>query len=195
MADFASQGYGMAVLAGLPSSILETLVVDEQRVDSDLYIAARNGSDQIVIAGLVPVLDRLTILATARGARRAQLLPIAAPSHTPLMRGVAEVLESAAKRITYREPAIPCVCNSTGRILYTGTEIMDDLVWNVARPVQWQYAMAALYESRSRFFIEMPPGSVLTRLLAAEFSDVRCIAAENTNLELIVKVSEAQGRA
>jgi malonate decarboxylase epsilon subunit len=107
------------------------------------------------------------------------------------MSGVAQQLAEIAKTVHLKRPRIPCVSNSSARLLYDGPSILDDLVWSVSRPVRWHEATVAMYEAGARRFLEMPPGQVLTRLAASAFPDARCLAVEEVGIDSAVAVARA----
>lgn len=191
MAAAFPSGYGMGAIAGVPSSVVEELLKPTRESGGKVFIANWNAPDQTVISGTHACIEQALGLAMGRGARKATMLSVAVPSHNELMSGVAQHLAEIAKTATPRRPRIPCVSNSTARLLYDGPSILDDLVWSVSRPVRWHDATVAIYEAGARVFLEMPPGQVLTRLAASAFPDSRCLPVEESGINSAVAIARA----
>ena len=49
--------------------------------------------------------------------------------------------------------------------------------------VQWHDASTVLYEKGARLFIEMPPGTVLSRLAAKAFPDASVLSVEENGFD------------
>ena len=79
-----------------------------------------NGPVQTVIAGHKGAIDRAVALAKERGARKATLLAVSAPFHSPLMRPAREGMTGRCARRTFRDPAVPVVTNVDAAPVTTG---------------------------------------------------------------------------
>jgi malonate decarboxylase epsilon subunit len=182
MVQFAPQDCGMAVLAGAPLSVLEDLVGKQNRAAGPIFVANVNSPEQIVVAGRLAELNQLLENAQHSGLRRAQLLKICVPSHTPWMQAAAEAMLPTANSMTVSPCSVPCCSNISGRLLYRSVEILEDLVWGIACPVNWIDCMSVLREAGSHLFLELPPGNVLTRIARSRFPECRCMAFDETNI-------------
>jgi malonate decarboxylase epsilon subunit len=188
MVRAAPRDSGMAVLAGAPLVTLEHLVSEADVPEGSIYIANRNAPDQIVVGGKNSTIEQLLRDCRAFGLRRAQMLAVRVPSHTPWMLPVAKRLLPLASRIRSSEPVVPCGSNISGRLLYESAEIIQDIVWGVARPVNWIDCMSALYEAGTQVFLEMPPGAVLTSIARSRFPDIRAYSVEQMSIAAVLKV-------
>jgi malonate decarboxylase epsilon subunit len=191
MAAAFKEGYGMGAITGIRSAFVEAVVNQVRAGGAQVFIANLNAPDQIVISGTQAAVRQVLEVANSRGARKVTILNVAVPSHNELMSGVAQQLAEIAKTVRPERPRIPCVSNSTARLLYDGPSILDDLMWSVSRPVRWHEATVAMYEAGVRSFLEMPPGQVLTRLAASAFPDARCLAVEEVGIDSAVAVARA----
>ena len=72
-----------------------------------------NASDQVVLSGSKPAIDRAIELAGEHGVRRAILLQVSAPFHCELMSPAAEVMEEALSNVDVSPPIIPLIANVT----------------------------------------------------------------------------------
>jgi len=186
MARAYPTGYGMAAVMGLRETGLLALLAVHNQTDSPLYLANSNAADQQVVAGRLDSLAAFTQQLLATGAARsAKVLEVAVPSHCVLLAEVAEQLQRALAEVPLAEPTLPTVANHTGRMLRTAAAIRHDLGVSVAQPVRWYDATTLLYELGTRLFIELQPGTVLTRLAEAAFPDAELLPAADYSLDTI----------
>jgi len=167
-------GYGMVALTGLPQRQVEAIVA---AAGPPLYLANLNGPAEFVLSGADPALDRAIDAAQQAGARRTERLAVAVPSHCPLMDGAASDLTAAVESAPVTAPRIAMVGNRRARMLRDAAAVREELATNLAHPVHWSDSVTLMAEHGSTAFLEMPPGTVLTRLAAAEFPDLpgRCM--------------------
>ena len=60
---------------------------------------------------------------------------------------------------------------------------MEDLASSVSAPVKWHDATTVIYEKGARYFVEMPPGNVLTKLVKKTFPEVRAFSVTESGFE------------
>jgi malonate decarboxylase epsilon subunit len=185
------EGYGMATIVGLDRRICDTLVFEVHATGGEVYVGSQNASDEITISGSKIGLARVIDLARARGARRAVLLDVSVPSHTPLMALAAKQVLKEIQGVPVRRASTPYVGNCAPRVLVTGSEIVEDLARAIDHPVRWGDATSLLYELGVRTFIEMPPGDVLARLTSKSIPGTRCVAADGLRVNELEAFSRA----
>lgn len=186
MAQAYPTGYGMAAIMGLREMGLLALLATHNQNNTPIYLANSNAADQQVVAGRLDSLAAFTQQLLASGAaRNAKVLDVAVPSHCALLADVAGQLQRALAAVPLAEPTRPTIANHTGRLLRTAAAIRHDLSVSVAQPVRWDAATTLLYELGTRVFIELKPGTVLTRLAEAAFADAELLPAEDYSLDTI----------
>ena len=104
-------GYGMAAILGLSESRVSTLIQSVRETHPILYIANINAPTQIVVSGTVAALDALIALSLRTGARQADRMCIAVPSHCPLLEHVSQQLTAAFQSIDLKALVLPYVSN------------------------------------------------------------------------------------
>ncbi|HWV35456.1 MAG TPA: ACP S-malonyltransferase [Thermomicrobiales bacterium] len=154
---------GMIAVLGMDEDILARLV-DEAAQGQALTIANRNCPGQIVISGEVSALDRFTELAKDAGARKMARLPISIASHSSLMEDAAHQLNELFDQITFRDPTMPVIANSTGERLNTGAEIREEMRNHVVNGVDWTGTIQTMIANGITTFVEIGHGSVLAGL-------------------------------
>lgn len=178
------RGYGMVAVIGLSKSavgsLLDELNAGAQPPDA-LYLANVNADQQIVVAGADAALAHLEQAADAIvGVQRIVRLDMAVPSHCALMDEPARKLEKAARDVAFGPPLLAYFSANRRRRLWTGDDIRDDLVLNMARTVHWADTARIVDESGFRLVVEMPPGHTLTRLHPAVEPPGEAIALADT---------------
>jgi [acyl-carrier-protein] S-malonyltransferase len=154
----------MAALLMLPFERLNSVLSDAAQNET-VTAANLNSPDQVVIAGHTGAVNRAVEGAKAAGARRAQLLPVSAPFHCPLMRPAQERLKSELEAIEFADLTIPLVNNWEAREIRTGADARQGLYEQVPNPVRWSETITYLAGRGVTRFVEVGPGRVLTGLL------------------------------
>ena len=192
MEDAYPSGYGMTAIGGLTRRQLEPLVAHIHGPATPVYLANLNAPRQIVIAGLDAALQAVAELALAHGAQRAERLAVAVPSHCELLDAQARTLTCALEQLALARPRITWISSSQARALFDGPRIGADLAANMARPVLWADTVRHAWERGARLAVEMPSGSVLTKLTAPEFADGVALSCETERLDgLVVAIQRA----
>ena len=123
-----------------------------------------NAPGQVVLAGHAGAVKRALDLAREAGARRAILLPLSVPVHSPLMEPAAERFRSRLEEVEFSTPAVPVVAN-IGVEPHGGPDsIRDRLVRQLHSPVPWTATVRRLAGSGIAAVLEPGPGRVLAGL-------------------------------
>lgn len=164
MADAGESRPGaMAAVLGMDEDKLAELV-NQAAGDDVLTIANHNCPGQVVISGEVAPLERFIELAKGAGARRIARLPISIASHSTLMEPAAEQLNELFDQITFQEPDMPVVSNSTGKDLNTAAEIREELRHHVVKGVNWTASVQTMAANGISTLVEVGNGNVLAGL-------------------------------
>jgi len=187
MEDAYPSGYGMTAIGGLTRQQLEPLVAQVHGPGHEVYLANLNAPRQIVIAGQADGMLAVAELALAQGAQRAERLAVPVPSHCELLDAQSRTLACAMDQVALARPRITYISSSQARALFDGPRIGADLAANMARPVLWADTVRHAWERGTRLAIEMPSGSVLTKLTAPEFPDGVALSCEGSRLDSLVQ--------
>jgi malonate decarboxylase epsilon subunit len=200
MAELFPHGYGMLAVSGLREEELGKIAEQVTAEGHPAWLANVNSIDQMVLTGTNAALDRGRELARARGARRADRLEVAVPSHAPILEPVSAELRSllcgrAARALTARYVTI-----STARPATTSADVLDDLTVSVSRTLRWRDAFGVITELGTRFVLQLPPGRVLVDLAQSDLEstgatrvDVRAMSDDRLE-DSVYRVRRAQGR-
>jgi [acyl-carrier-protein] S-malonyltransferase len=162
----AVRGRAMAAASAVtPTGMTAVLGGDEKEVLASLKAhgltpANVNTAGQVVAAG---TLEQLAAFA-ADPPPRARLRPlsVAGAFHTEHMAPAVDALRTAAGTVTVRDPQIMLLSNRDGAVVTSGTDWLDRIVGQVARPVRWDECQRTLADRGVQALIELPPAGTLT---------------------------------
>ncbi len=157
----------MAAVLGLaPEAVAEVAAAAAAETGQVCSVANYNSPEQTVIAGHAGAVERASVLARERGARRALPLPVSAPFHCALMRPAREGLAPDLAAAGFADPRCPVVVNVDARAVTAGDAARDALVRQIDGPVRWVESVRELAAGQGvTRFVEVGPGAVLTGLV------------------------------
>lgn len=154
---------GIAAILGLEDEAVGA-VCREAAQGEVVEPANYNSPAQVVVAGHRGAVERAMVLAKARGAKRAMMLPMSAPSHCSLMRPAAERLAQALAQVPIQSPQIPVLHNVDAGERHDADAIREALVRQVHSPVRWVEIVRRLAQEGVTHVVECGPGKVLAGL-------------------------------
>ena len=143
----------MAALLGADLAIAQA-VADAAAEGQVCTVANDNDPSQVVISGHREAVERALGLAKEKGAKRAVLLPVSAPFHSPLMEPAARAMEQALADAEIARPAVPVYANVTAAPSQDPAEIRALLVQQVTGMVRWRESIAAMAAAGVEEFVE-----------------------------------------
>ncbi len=155
-------------------------VCDEAAQGEVVEPANLNSPGQVVIAGHREAVERAMALARQKGAKRAVMLPMSAPSHCSLMRPAAERLRERLATVEVRKPVVPVVHNRSVESYDDPDRIRQALVEQLYHPVRWIETIQLLGRKGVRRVVECGPGKVLTGLGKRIVADIEYIALQDS---------------
>ncbi len=176
MQDAVPEGVGgIAAILGL--DIPQVTAVCADAAEGEVLEAVNlNSPGQIVIAGHRSAVERGMALAKARGAKRALMLPMSAPSHCALMKPAAEKLADYLKNVSISMPDAPVIHNMSVAASVTVEEIKTALIEQLFRPVRWIETIQLLAGREIASVVECVPGKILTGLNKRIDANLSCHA-------------------
>jgi len=153
----------MAAVLGMEREQVEKLC-EEISCGEVLTPANFNSPGQIVIAGHSKAVERAIERVKQEG-KKAVLLPVSAPFHSPLMKPAAERLEKALEEISVNDLKIPVVTNVEAEANTSKDRVKGLLVAQVSSPVRWEESMRKMIEKGIEQILEVGPGKVLSGLM------------------------------
>jgi len=169
---------GIAAILGLDDDLTRSVCADAAQGEV-LEAANYNAPGQVVIAGHRSAVERGMALAKERGAKRAVMLPMSAPSHCSLMKPAADRVRERLSQVDIRAPGISLINNVDVQSPRDPSVIRDCLVRQMHAPVRWVEVVRAMVERGVGHIVECGPGGVLTALDKRIAPDAQCIALKD----------------
>jgi [acyl-carrier-protein] S-malonyltransferase len=162
-------------------------VAEEAAQGEVCSVANDNDPGQVVVSGHKGAVERALEIAKAKGAKRALLLPVSAPFHSPLMEPAARAMEEALAAADLRPPLVPVYANVTAAPADDPAEIRRLLVEQVTGMVRWRESVTAMTEAGVTHFVEFG-GKVLSPMVKRIASDARTTSVVSmADIEALVK--------
>lgn len=150
----------MAAILGLPLN--DVSAVAGEAAQGEVCVAANdNDPAQVVISGHAGAVARAAQLAKERGAKRALMLPVSAPFHSPLMEPAARVMAQALAEVDIERPRVPLIANVLAHDVSEPGTIRSLLVEQVTHSVRWRESVAWMAHEGVTEFWEIGAGKAL----------------------------------
>jgi [acyl-carrier-protein] S-malonyltransferase len=170
---------GIAAILGLDDAMLPAVLAEAAQGEV-LEPANLNSPGQVVIAGHRAAVERGMALARQKGAKRAVMLPMSAPSHCSLMKPAAERLRERLDKIEIRKPQVPVIQNRFVQAFDDPAKIRAALVEQLYNPVRWIETVQFLGSKGVTRVVECGPGKVLAGLGKRIVPDIEYIAMQDS---------------
>ena len=153
----------MAAVLGLERKDVEA-VCEQASAGEVLSPANFNCPGQIAIAGHSKAVQRAIEKIKEMG-KKAVLLPVSAPFHSPLMKPAGVRLEKELEPIPVSDLKLPVITNVEAQFNTSKDRVKGLLVAQVSSPVRWEESMRAMIDHGIERVLEIGPGKVLSGLM------------------------------
>ena len=166
----APKDSGLAAIVGLRRSTLGPILASHAA-----FIAIVNDDDNFTVGGSHAALHAVCQEAAARGAKRACVLPVAVPSHTPLLREATEQFRAVLHEASPRLPGagyrlLSGIDGDTVGDIETG---IDKLARQISTTIDWAACLESCRSAGAVAALELGPGATLSHMASALFPDGR----------------------
>lgn len=162
----------MAAIIGLEEEDVEKICSEVLGLGV-CQIANDNGGGQLVISGVKQAVEKAAALASEKGAKRAIMLAVSAPFHSPLMQPAADVMKEALLDVNKFAPSVPVVSNVTVEPQADPQKIIELLVEQVTGRVRWRETVEWFAGHNVDTLYEIGSGKVLTGLARRINKDIK----------------------
>lgn len=175
MSEAVPPGTGLvAALLGLTAPVVKEVCREASTVG--IVAAANfNSPGQVVIAGEKSAVERAIDLAKGKGCKKAILLPVSVPVHTPLMQQAADRLAKDLGEVRWSDLKAPLVNNAEAKAISRAGEIQASLVRQLPSSVLWEDTVQVMGKMGATTYIEVGPGTVLTGLIKRIMPDAKLL--------------------
>lgn len=168
----------MAALLGAELDQAEEVSKEASHGNEVCVVANDNAPGQVVISGHKAAIERAAEIAKAKGIKRAMLLPVSAPFHSPLMAPAAREMEEALEKVTMRPPRVPVISNVSVTPQSDPAAIRRLLVEQVTGRVRWRETIAGLRDRGISSVVEVGAGKVLSTMAKRIDKDLPAVSVE-----------------
>jgi len=162
-----NQGSMLAIIG------LDRAPVEDVCLQSGAELSNMNCPGQIVISGAVDALAEANNLAKTKGARRVIPLRVSGAFHSSLMEPIIAEFGEVLSNFAFRSPVTPIIANVSARPLTDVNSIIEELLYQLRRCIQWQPSIEYMVQEGVNCFYEIGPGRVLSGLIKRIDSGVR----------------------
>lgn len=181
MQDSVPVGVGsMAAILGLEENVVNEICRESSDSNGIASPANFNSPGQIVISGNIENVEKASLLAREKGAKRVIPLDVSAPFHCSLMENAASRLKEVLDTIEIGEINCPVVTNVEATANTDSSRVKELLVRQVTSPVRWTETLTFLNNERVENFIEIGPSSVLSGLIKRTIKGLNTVNIEKT---------------
>ena len=153
---------GMAAVMGLEDAEVEACCAS---VEGVVVAANYNAPGQVVVAGAAEAVELAAEACKEAGAKRAVMLDVSGPFHSPLMAAAKDEFAEALLATNVQMPSIPIVQNVNAGIPSDVDALRDNLLAQIAEPVLCSQCVSTMVEQGVSSFVEVGPGNVLAGLI------------------------------
>lgn len=166
---------GLAAVVGLRRPTLQPILARHA-----VSIAIVDDVDSFVVGGPRAGLEAACQEAAARGAKRTVSLPVAVPSHTPLLRAATERFRTVLREASPRLPraGYRLLSGIDGDTIYDMETGMDKLARQISTTIDWAACVESCRSAGAAAALELGPGTALSHMASALFPDDRARAVE-----------------
>ena len=159
----------MAAILGMTGGDIENVIADIDGVT----IANYNCPGQIVITGRTDAVEKANAALLEAGAKRAILLNVSGPFHSPMLKGAGEELGKVLESVEMSSLEIPYVTNVTANYVDNIAETKALLEAQVASSVRWEQSIETMIANGVDTFVEIGPGRTLAGFMKKINRDVK----------------------
>jgi len=161
---------GMTAIIGFDENTLA-----EVCRETGAWVVNINCPGQLVVSGAREAVAKVGELSKARGAARVIPLQVSGAFHTPLMQSAVDGMSKIIANLSFKDPTVPIIANTTAQPLTTAAAIKEELINQLCHCVQWQRSVEYMVSQGVTTFIEIGPGKVLTGLIKRISKDVQTL--------------------
>lgn len=154
----------MAAILGLDFEAVQAVAAEAAQGEV-CQAANDNDPGQVVVSGHKAAVERATVIAKEKGAKRALLLPVSAPFHCALMAPAATVMAEALDDVEINTPLVPLVANVEASAVTDPAVIRSLLVEQVTGSVRWRESVAYMAANGVTDVFEIGAGKALSGMV------------------------------
>lgn len=164
----------MAAIIGLSMDDVRQVVTE-----AGCFVANDNSIGQVVISGTQETVEKACTIASARGAKRALVLPVSGAFHSPLMQEAADEMKAVLMAAPMQNPVIPVVSNISATAQTDAAQIKELLYEQITGSVRWTQSVQYMHGQGVDTLVEAGAGKVLTGLTKRIVPDMGAVSVNS----------------
>lgn len=164
----------MAAIIGLSMDDVRQVVTE-----AGCFVANDNSIGQVVISGTQGTVEKACTIASARGAKRALVLPVSGAFHSPLMQEAADEMKAVLMAAPMQNPVIPVVSNISATAQTDAAQIKELLYEQITGSVRWTQSVQYMHGQGVDTLVEAGAGKVLTGLTKRIVPDMGAVSVNS----------------
>lgn len=170
MDEVSPAGDGLLFIRGMPRKGIEQICSAY-----DVAVAIVNPQDAFVLGGARGALLSAADEARRRGATRVAAIPVQVASHTPRLAAATAIFRRQTNLIGCRFPlsaGTRLISGIDGALVVEPQEGLAKLAAQISQTVLWSECLQSCIEGGATAFLELGPGSALSRMAADAYPSV-----------------------
>jgi [acyl-carrier-protein] S-malonyltransferase len=169
----------MAAIIGLSEAEMESVCKEAAGELGGVFISNVNAARQILVSGLAGAVNEAVRISLLKGALHSYVIPMGAPYHSPLMEGASKAFRADVEEVNFLPPRIPLLSYIDAQFIDSPAKIAGVLGRHLHSKVPWKDSVQKLIFDGYDDFIEVGPGSALTRMVKWINRTVKATAAQD----------------
>ena len=145
-----------------------------KKIDGVICIVNINSKKQIIISGEKESIEKFNELSKSYNIKKTIILNVSGAFHSPLMKNAKNILKNVINSVEFNDANIPIYQNFMPTKTILAKDIKHNLIQQLTSPVKWLDIINNMYTDNINNFIEVGPGSTLTKLNKNINSDIIC---------------------
>ncbi|MEK3788345.1 ACP S-malonyltransferase [Paenibacillus sp. FSL K6-1230] len=159
----SSDSYGMGVIVGQTYKEVYQLIVD-CNAENEVFIASENNDTCLVVSGIKDSIHQVLKRAEEEGAIKASLINTPYAFHSPYAARGINMFVDLVETIPVREAEVPILSVFTQTFIQSAPDLKNELIKNMASPMNWNASILKLGESEIDSFVEVSLDDSLTKI-------------------------------
>lgn len=159
----SSDSYGMGVIVGQTYKEVYQLIVD-CKAENEVFIASENNDTCLVVSGIKDSIHQVLKRAEEEGAIKASLINTPYAFHSPYAARGINMFVDLVETIPIREAEVPILSVFTQTFIQSAPDLKNELIKNMASPMNWNASILKLGESEIDSFVEVSLDDSLTKI-------------------------------
>lgn len=134
-------------------------------VDGVVVLANINSPGQVILSGDKSAISQISEILLESGIKKVVPLKVNGAFHSPLMEYARIELSEAINDTELHEPKCPIFQNVTGESYTSVSQIKNNLINQLTKPVRWQECVENMIAEGASLFVECGPGNVLSGMI------------------------------